>query len=252
MKVGLALSGGGARGIMHLGVMQALAEADISISALSGTSAGSIAGALVASGIAPKEALQIIKDTNLLTIIRPAFSKSGLLKLDKLAHILRKHIAHDSFEGLEIPLTVVATDLKQGIPTYFDSGELAMPVLASSCIPVVFDPIQFKENVYVDGGLLDNLPVSCLEGKVDVIIGSHCNPIDTNFTETHGRRVVERSLLMAINGNVQMSKKKCQVVIEPEAISKYSGADLAKADELFHIGYKHTQQQMNEILTLLK
>ncbi|MDN4164073.1 patatin-like phospholipase family protein [Cytophagales bacterium LB-30] len=252
MKVGLALSGGGARGIMHLGVMQALSEAGIVLHALSGTSAGSIAGALVAHGIPPKEALQIIKDTSLLTIVRPAFSKSGLLKLDKLAHILRKHIPHDSFEGLQIPLTVVATDLQKGVSHYFNEGELAMPVLASSCVPVVFDPISFNGNVYVDGGLLDNLPVSCLEGKVDIIIGSHCNPIDTNFSVTHGRRVIERSLLMAINGNVQMSKAKCQVVIEPEAISKYSGADLSKADELFYIGYQHTQQQINEILSILK
>jgi NTE family protein len=252
MKVGLALSGGGARGISHIGVLKALQEAHIPIHRLSGTSAGAIVGALFAAGHAPDAILQMITSTNLFWILRPALSRGGLLKLEALAEIMQKYLPDNTFEGLKLPLTVGATDFVQGTTRYFETGPLIRPILAACSIPVVFEPINIQGHMYVDGGLLDNLPTTPLEGRVDYIIGSHCNPIDGNFDIKNVKKVMERSLLMAINGNTQKSKEACHVLIEPPGLAQYSGFELKKAEAIFSLGYEEGKRMADNIYQQLQ
>lgn len=114
--------------------------------------------------------------------------------------------------------------------------------MASCCVPAVFSPIEFKGNYYVDGGVLDNLPVMAIESQCDFIIGSHCNYINEHFDIKNIRTVLERSLLMAINGNTTLSKNQCDVLIEPPDVGRVSGFEIGKANELFTIGYSHTKE----------
>ena len=244
MKIGLALSGGGARGIAHLGIIKALEENGIQFSHLSGASAGAIIGALYAYGYSPDEVLEIIAKTTFIKAVRPAWMKTGLLKLDALGELLEKYMPENSFESLKIPTTIAATEIQKGKAIYFSQGELIKPILASSSIPVIFDPVRFNGYTLVDGGILDNLPVIPLQDKCDLIIGCHSNPIDDDFNVTNVKVMIERSLLMAINGNVNLSKKLCDVFIEPPLLSKYGGMDLPKAKELFEIGYQYTKENL--------
>ncbi len=239
MKIGLVLSGGGARGLMHLGVIKALNELGVQFSCISGTSAGSIIGALYAYGHSPEDILKQIS-TGYFKAVRPAWALSGLMSLEGLKTELLRYIPENNFAALKIPLTTVATDLVKGQAKYFDEGELIPAVLASACVPAVFNPVTVNGVMYVDGGILDNLPVKPIQDKCDFIIASHCNPIDDHFDRMNIKAIIERSLLMAINGNTTVSKGMCNVLIEPPGISKFGGFDIGRAKEMFAIGYDFT------------
>jgi len=242
MKIGIALSGGGARGFAHLGVLKALEEFGIKVDEVSGTSAGAIVGAFYCSGYKPDEIFNIISSTGFLKSVRPAWSWTGLLSMEGFREVLYKHLPKNSFEALQLPLTVAATEIRLGKIVYFDSGELVPRIIASSSIPALFDPVVMDGHVYVDGGIIDNLPVRPLVGKSDFIIGSHCNPVEQRFDIKNVKEVTERSLLMAINVNSTHSKTHCNIVIEPANLGKFTTFDLARAREIFDLGYAHTKQ----------
>ena len=244
MKIGLALSGGGARGIAHLGVFKALDEAGIEISAISGTSAGAIAGALYANGYEPEEVLNIIISTRFFRLIRPAISKTGIFKMSAAEAIYRKYLPHNDFAKLKIPLTVAATDLKQGKTVFFNSGDLIKSVMASSCIPVIFDPVEIDGEYYVDGGVLNNLPAEPLLDHCDFIIGVNTNKVSPDYNLRNFRDLLERVLLMAINYNTYDRAKYCNVLLEPAEIHRHSAFDVQQAKSIFKIGYEHTKHAL--------
>ena len=246
-KIGIALSGGGARGFAHLGILKALEEMGITISEISGTSAGAIAGAFYCYGHKPDEILDIVVSTGFLKSVRPAWSWIGLLSMDGFKDVMLKYIPENSFESLKIPLTVAATEIRLGKVAYFNSGELISRVIASSAIPALFSPMVSNSHVYVDGGIMDNLPVRPLVGKCDLIIGSHCNPVEQRFDIKNAKEVTERSLLIAINVNSSFSKAQCNVVIEPPELGKFTTFDLSRGKEIFEIGYKYTKENYKEI-----
>ena len=240
MKIGISLSGGGARGIAHLGVLQALTENKIEVEVISGTSAGSIAGAMYSAGFEPEEILNIILTSSVIKTLRPSFNKMGLLKIDALGGILEKYLKNKKFKDLKVPLTVVATDIEKGVARYFKEGLIIPAVKASSCVPFFFSPVEHEGVMYVDGGVVDNLPVKAIKGDCDFLIGVHTNPINNGNKASNMKVILERSLLIAINGNVFESKKLCDWLIEPPELSKYTGFDLGKAKEIFDIGYEYT------------
>jgi NTE family protein len=245
MKTGLVLSGGGARGISHIGVLKALEEFGVKPDCLAGTSAGSIIGSLYAYGYKPDEILEIIVGTSLFKSLKLAWKWTGLITLEGLRDVLIKHIPENSFESLKKPMTICATEIKKGKSVYFSSGELIPAILASCCVPAVFDPINFDGGMYVDGGILDNLPAATIRDKCDVLIASHCNHIAEDFDAKSFRNIIERSLLMAISRNTVTSKGICDVFIEPPAVGKFSGFEVAKAKELFQLGYEFTKKNFD-------
>jgi NTE family protein len=241
MKIGLALSGGGARGVAHIGVLKALEEMNVRFDVVSGTSAGSIVGALYAYGYRPDEIFSIIKSLSIFKSVRPAWTWAGLLRMDGLQELLLKHMPENRFDKLKLPLTVAATEIRKGRIEYFDEGELVPAILSSCSIPAVFNPMSFNGGLYVDGGLFDNLPVRAIRDKCDKIVGLHCNQISPDFDPNSLRTVIERSLLMAINANTIISKGLCDVFIEPPQLSKYGSFDIGKAQEIFDIAYQFTK-----------
>ncbi len=245
MKLGLVLSGGGARGVAHIGVLKALDEFGIKVNYVSGTSAGAIVGALYSYGYKPDDILSIVESTSFFRTIRIAWTLKGLLSIDGLHKVLEKYLPQDSFSALKIPMVVAATDIRKGKIEYFSQGELISPVISSCCVPAVFNPYEFNGNLYVDGGVLDNLPVKGIQDRCDFIIGSHCNFITSEFDVKNLRSVIERSLLMAINGNTTISKGLCNMLIEPPEIGKFSGFDLSKAKDIYKVAYEYTKQNFN-------
>src|SRR5687767_1894310 len=148
MKIGLVLSGGGARGICHLGVIKALEELNVRVDQIAGTSAGAITGAMYSYGYKPDEIMKIITSTSFSKSLKFAWTWMGLLSLDGLRDIIMKYIPENSFESLKIPLTIAATEIKKGKIEYFTQGELAQAIMASSCVPAVFNPVQFNGGLY--------------------------------------------------------------------------------------------------------
>ena len=244
MKYGFVLSGGGARGVAHLGVIKALEEVGVKPSGISGTSAGAIVGAMYASGYSPDDILKIIIKAKFFTSLRPALSFSGLLKMESLAKVFSEYL-EDDFASLKIPLTVAATDLQKGETHFFSEGPLIKPLLAACCIPVVFKPVEFNKTQYVDGGILNNLPVEPLLDDYDKIVGVHTNPIHSTFEGTNAKAIIERSLLMAVSGNIAQRAHKCDVFIEPDGLGVFSGMDLTKAQEIFDLAYTYTKENID-------
>lgn len=246
MKIGLVLSGGGARGIAHIGVLKALTELGVRIDMISGTSAGSIVAALFAAGNTPDQIFEAVSGLSLFKSVRPAWTWSGLLTMEGLRLLLQKHIPHNDFKSLHIPLTVAATEIRKGKIHYFTEGELIPAVVSSCSIPAVFNPVSYEGNLYVDGGLLDNLPVTPIRDKCDFVIGSHCNHILNEYDEHSLKAVIERSLLLAIGANTQASRALCDVVIEPPGLGRFSSFEMGKAKEIFESGYKFTKENFHK------
>jgi len=163
VKIALALGGGAARGFAHIGVIKALEAQGIVPDIVVGTSAGSVVGALYASGYNGFQLQKIALDMDETTISDwaiPFFSKSsGVLKGEALQAYVNKAVHNQPIEKLKIPFGAVATDLKTGQPILFRRGNTGMAVRASSSVPGVFQPVVIGGRTYVDGGLVAPVPV---------------------------------------------------------------------------------------------
>ena len=245
-KTGLVLSGGGARGFAHLGLIQALNDAGIFPDIISGTSAGAIVGVLYADGYTPGEILKLMNTGSRLDFMRPAMPREGLLQISGIAKILKTSLRAKTFGDLKIPLFVAATDINNGKPVYFSSGELIEPVIASASIPVIFQPVKINDISYVDGGVLDNLPVFPIENICKVIIGSFVNPVGYAEKISGLINIAERTFMLSMSKEIIEKAKKFDLFVAPMELSNYKILDPEKAAELFAIGYKETKNKLKE------
>lgn len=251
-QTGIVLSGGGARGFSHLGVLQALNEAGIFPDCISGTSAGSIAGAFYADGYKPLEILQILSKNKRLDYLSFGIPKDGLLEMSGMQKILQKHIRAKNFKDLRIPLFVAATDLNHGKIKYFNSGSVIEAVLASSSIPVVFKPHIIGGIHYVDGGVLDNLPIAPLHRKCKRIIGSYVNPYGYQDSFTNIFVIAERVFNIGLEKDLKAKSRKFDLFIQPPELEKYNILNPDKALEIYEIGYKTTRKALKNLPENLK
>ncbi len=240
MRVGLALSGGGARGIAHLGALKAFEEWGITIHEISGTSAGSIAAAFYTHGYSPEEALDVITKTNLFKVVWPAFSWSGLLSTSKGEAIINQYLEADSFGQADRPLKIVAANLNSGKAEVFTSGSLVKALMASSCIPFMFQPVKINGDQFIDGGIVNNLPAECLRESCDTVIGVNVVPVIPQEDFGGVKRMVERVSMIALSANVEASSKLCDLLITPRELRKYGTLDIKFAKDIFEIGYEYT------------
>ncbi|MDQ2770383.1 MAG: patatin-like phospholipase family protein [Bacteroidota bacterium] len=252
-QLGLAFSGGGARGIAHLGVLAALDELELPIGRLAGVSSGAIASVFYAAGFPPREILRLLLTTNVFRLTRPAFSRFGLLHLDAVEQLLARHLGSiTQFEQLSRPVTLVATDLIAGESVYFSAGALLPPLLASSAVPIIYRPVEFQGRQLVDGGLLNNLPVEPLLGQPGLrVVGVHCNPINREARIPTFRRLIERTLHLAINANTSARKNQCHLLLEPPELHLYRPLGYKRGPELFDIGYRYALSQAAALTALL-
>lgn len=184
-KIGLALSAGGVRGFAHVGVLEALDNADVPIDMISGTSMGSVVGSLYAAGL-PTEKLwdisthmsmdKITSDFNLVGLFQLLFSQK-LPSSANLVHFFHEQLGDMQFEDMKIPFSCAAMDIKTGERILFNSGPLAIAVRASMNLPGVFEPVQYRHRELVDGAVVDYLPVETVKQMgADYIIASVTPP----------------------------------------------------------------------------
>lgn len=233
---GLVLSGGGARGFAHLGVLQALEENNIRIDRISGVSAGAIAAAFYASGFHPVEIMNLLMEKNFLRYFKLSLPDKGLVKNYTLFRLMRRMLP-EKIEDLNIPVTITVTNLNQGKAEYLSQGPLARIVLASTSIPVIFHPVFYRNINYADGGIMNNLPIEPLKDSCNFIIASHVNPICETDRLGSIFKIMERCFQLAINESTIQKSRLCQIMIEPSQLSEYKIFDFKKAAEIFDIGY---------------
>ena len=241
-KIGIALGGGGARGFAHLGVLHALYEKDIKPDAISGVSAGAIAGAFIASGHSPKEAFDIIKQYKFTGISELNIPKTGLLSSAKMKSRLLKKIPTEKLEDLEIPLVICVSNMLDGKPEYLTEGPLADIVQASASIPVLFSPVELSGKLYSDGGIFDNVPIKPLKKVCEKVIGVSISPIQQIEELTSLIQVTTRMFQLAVNPGTGELENQCDLFIEPPDLCNYDIMDTKHAQEIFDIGYNFTKE----------
>jgi NTE family protein len=241
-KTGLVLSGGGTRGFAHLGAIAALFEKGIKPDVISGTSAGAIAGAFIAAGKNPGEIRDMLKKDSFFKYTKLQFPKDGLMKLDGLKELFQKEIPANNLEELDIPLFVTISNLNTGAIEYRKTGVLNQTVLASSSIPILFAPVKIDGHLYVDGGLLDNIPIEPIKLDCENIIVCNISPIKPKENIKNLIEIATRTFYMSVNSNMKQVRKYASVYIEPEGIDTYEILSRTHADELYELGYTSTMK----------
>lgn len=248
MNVGLVLSGGGARGAAHIGVLKALEEHQVKITHVAGTSAGAVVGALYAAGCPWQEILTFFKSLPIFHYSRYALNKPGFFDSIKYIKDFKKVFPEDSFESLQKKMLITATNLMEGSLEIFTSGELIKPMLASASMPGVFTPVHIKNKIYVDGGILNNFPTDLLRPKCDVLIGVYVNPLETMEINKlrYSYQVITRAYQIAIADQSSSKFELCDFVVMPNGLLKYGLFSLRNSDAIFNIGYEVAQKEIEK------
>lgn len=174
IRLGLALGGGGARGLAHIAFLKALDEAGVRPAVISGSSLGALIGALYASGRSGREIERIFREQNLLSVVSLAdvslwHASSGLLRGEKIFQLLSQLTGRRHFHQLDIPLRVMATDFWSQSEVVLKEGEVAEAVRASISLPGIFEPVLRDHRVLIDGGIANSLPYEVIRPECDVL-----------------------------------------------------------------------------------
>lgn len=224
-------------GAAHIGVLKALEEAKIEISCLSGTSIGSVVGAMYAFGMSPEEIEAIATELRWMDISKPVLSKYGLLSNVKLGDLLRRYLGDRRLEDAQIPLTIVATDIAKGHKVVFREGDLAEAVMASSSIPGIYAPIEYKGRLLVDGGVVENVPVeTLLTMGPGYTVGVDLNAKHDYRTPKNLVDVMMHSFHHMMRAAIDPQIVHADLMIEPD-LAGYSRADTSKVGEMVQRGY---------------
>ncbi len=245
-KLGLTLSGGGAKGFAHAGALKAMEEAGIRPDVISGTSAGAIVGSLYSSGQSPEKICQIFKEKDFNNFIELTIPRSGLFGTADFIKFLDENLLVKTFEQLSIPLYVVATDFDNGKSVAFSSGDLTKRVMASACVPIFFKPLEIDGIHYVDGGIFNNFPVSVIRESCDKVIGINVSPLITDKYSKTIVGVAERSYHFMFRANTLEEKKLCDVLVEVEEAMQFRSFDLKNVDKIFQLGYNAMKTALSE------
>ena len=245
-KLGIAFSGGGARGAAHCGALQAFREYGIRPDAVSGTSVGSLVAALYSSGFTPKQMIEMFQGLNFFKdIVTPTVPKGGLFDSQPLVEIIRKNLPYMRLESLPIPTYLVASDLEHGVPKVFSKGDIAPRVVASCSIPVVFRPICINGVHYVDGGAFQNLPVSAIRDKCETVIALNLINLEEDKYKDNLMFVANRSFQMMMVANNTIDAAQADLLIELDTYG-CTAYDMSKLEELFFRGYDSTVKVLEE------
>lgn len=248
-RLGIVLSGGGSRGLVHAGVLRALVEEGLAPDVVSGTSAGAMVGALHAAGYSATDVLRFFEDANPFRLSRVAILKPGFIDSAKIAPSFRSWFPEDSFEALARPLFVTGTDLVSGRLEVWSSGELIRPLLASSSVPFVFSPIEIDGRLYADGGIVDNFPVMPLAGLCDVILGVYASPLSRPETDRLDSTfaVSQRALEIGMFHASRRRFHHADLVLSPPELRRFATFDTRRHAEIAELGYRTTLERIGEI-----
>lgn len=246
-RVGLALSGGSALGIAHIGAIKALSEHKIPIDCVSGTSAGAIAAVGLAFGIPPRKMVELSKNLSWSNVSKFGYSRLGLNSNEPVSDIIREMVGRVRIEDARIPLAIIATNIDTGERVILRKGSVAEAIMASTCLPGFFVPVKIKGKKLVDGGLVENLPLSPLKRmgaqmRIGVDLGHWRRYKKTKSVVD----VITNSYSILIKPQCFMTEHEAEILIEPH-LEKFSSSDFDKVSELMEAGYRAMKLAMPEI-----
>ena len=247
-SIGLALGGGFARGIAHVGILKVLEEENIPISVITGTSVGALIGACYCSGLTPAELEHVARNTRFTTFARWTLSRYGFASNDRMISFLTRTLKCETFENLRIPLGITATDFNTGEGVIFRSGSVIGPVRASCAYPGMFLPVEIAGRHFVDGML--SYPVPSRPARAmgaDRVIAVHLKGTWANGSAPrHLFDVIGQSFAIAQDAMSRLWREEADLVIEPD-VAGYAYDDFKRSPDLIRVGEAAIRAVLPEI-----
>ncbi|MDE7411629.1 MAG: patatin-like phospholipase family protein [Paramuribaculum sp.] len=237
--LGIALSGGGARGVAHAGALKALSEAGVKPDIVAGVSAGSIVAALWGAGVSPDDMLQMFLHCKFGDFCSLGMPSDGFFRMDKFREILRKKLGYERIEQLPMPVVIGATNFDTGAKVAFERGPLADCVCASCSIPIVFKPVKIDGVRYVDGGVVANMPSWSIRERCHTLIGINVSPLSDYRPKDNLVQIALRSFELMSKNNSAPDMALCDMVIRTDKIARYKVFDLKGIEAVFESGYEY-------------
>ncbi len=254
-KIGLALSGGAARGFAHLGVLKVLAEHEIPIDFIAGTSAGSIAGAAFAAGLSPAEIVEMGKKMSWFRMTGFSYSPKGLLSTAPLGAFLEQNFPVKTFEDLPIPFAAVACDLETGDEIVLkETGDLALAIRASCTVPGVFAPVRHEGKWLIDGGVTSLVPTEAVRDLgAEIVIAVDVNACGATYWGTPSTflGVFFQSAMLLLRTAGKSQHYRADAVIVPQ-IAHLRPDEIRRMDEFVRAGEEAALEKIDEIKALLE
>lgn len=251
-SVGIAFSGGGAKGFSHIGVLMAFEHFGIKPTVLSGVSAGAIAASLYGSGLTPNDIIECFTEASSFgDYTEWSLPKNGFMKLDRFGNLLEKWLPVKNLEEMKIPTVICATDLDHGKSVGWGKGEIVPRVLASCSIPIIFNPIKINGVTYVDGGVLRNLPAWAIRDYCKTLFGSNCSPLSKKYDGKGGIiDVAYRTFHLIMKSNTPQDLRLCDYIIQNEQLANVGTFALSSIRKGVTAGYDAACRVLETIETI--
>ena len=251
-KLGLALSGGGARGFAHLGAIRAIEEVGLKPDIVAGVSAGSVIAVLYGAGISVDDIMSAFTDrkfSDFANVNLRINANQGLFDFSKFKNFIAEMVApYVNLEDLPIPTFVGVTDFDHGVPTEFHNGNIADAVAASCSIPICFRPQIINGVSYVDGGVLRNMPSWIIRSRCQRLIGVNCSPLlSTDTSNDSLLEIAMRAYNLVAKANQAFDMDMCDLAVETLQLANYKVFNLKEINKVFISGYATMKKALKEV-----
>ncbi len=237
-KIGLALGGGAVLGAAHLGVLKAIHELEIPIHAIAGTSIGALVSGFYAFNSDCKALESLVLDLNWGDVSSLSFSKFGLFNNTKMQDLIKSELGEVNIEDASTQLAIVATDISSGEKEVLSEGSVSEAIMASACIPGIYKPVRMNGKLLVDGGIVENVPISpLLDMGADFIIAVDLNSKQALGEPSNIGEILIKSFQITLSGVVKEQIKKADVKICPD-LSSFNMYDVKQAEDLIKKGHE--------------
>jgi len=245
-NIGLALGGGATLGAAHVGILRALEEAEVEIDCIAGTSIGAMVGAFYAFGMSVDEIEQIALDLDWPDISGLALSKMGLLTNQAMGKLLDTYLGDVQFDEAQIPFAAVATDIATGEKVILETGDVSEAVKASTCIPVLFDPVEIDGRMLVDGGLKESIPLSAVQNLgAEYTIGVDLNAYRNYERPENILDILNNTLEIALKHLANVNLTDIDLLIQPN-LAEFSRSETKDIDKMISEGYKTAKDMLDK------
>jgi NTE family protein len=246
-KYGLALGGGAVLGAAHIGVIRSVQEYGIPIQYLSGTSIGAFVAALYAFGLDWREIREVALDLDWLEISGLSLSQYGLLSNKKIGKVITDKLGNVQFSESKIPLSIIATDIAKGKKVVLAEGPVSEAVMASTCIPGIFIPIEKSDKMLIDGGIMENVPVLSLQNMgADFVIGVDLNAKQTFIKPGNIVEVLINTINLSLLNVTRLQTEEADLMIKPD-LSGFNLYDTKQISDLIDKGYNDSKECIRKI-----
>lgn len=248
-SIGLALGGGAVHGAAHIGVLRAMEEYGLEPTAISGTSIGAMVATLKAFGVSVADMDKAARQMKWMDISRVRWKGLGLLSNDGIYEVLKRFIKPGTrIEDASIPLFLVTVDIASGEKLVMQEGDLFSAVAASTAIPGIFNPVELDGRFLVDGGLLENIPISPhREAGVERIIAVDLSARDSINPPNNILDVITNAVSISIRSTTKHQLREADLIIEPE-LAGISAVDVDGVPGLINLGYAAARYTLKDYL----